>query len=119
MVRARVTSRRLGPTALLALAALCACDAEDPCVDGSMLDSAQGLVVTEAEHPAAWGRQDCWECHVAAEIHRTGCTPDVDLAAIGTQVQAEGTASCASCHGPMGTPEAGDAGDATDTGAAR
>ena len=33
------------------------------CPAGSMLESEEGLVVTEAEHPAAWGEADCAGCH--------------------------------------------------------
>ncbi len=108
-----MVSTRLGPTllgpallgpALLGLALLGGCQPDDPCAGGSMLDSPGGLVVTAAEHPAAWGRPDCFECHIATELHRTGCTPDVDLADIQARVSAEGTAACAACHGDMGNP---------------
>lgn len=82
--------------------ALAGCQAEDPCAAGSMLDGDEGLVLTRQEHPEGWDRSDCWECHVAAEIHRTGCTPDVDLDAISDLVDAQGLSSCATCHGDNG-----------------
>ena len=87
---------------LLMTMLLLGCQAEDPCPAGSMLDSDQGLVVTEEEHPDGWARSNCWECHVAMEIHRTGCTPDVDLDAISDLVDTEGLSSCATCHGDNG-----------------
>ncbi|MFH1463721.1 MAG: hypothetical protein ABIO70_04970 [Pseudomonadota bacterium] len=74
----------------------------DPCPDGSMLDGAEGLVVTAEEHGAGWGQAACFGCHAATALHRTGCTPDVDLEAIQAQVEAEGEAGCATCHGDNG-----------------
>lgn len=84
------------------LLALLACQERDPCPDGSMLDGEEGLLVTEAEHGPGWGQVDCLACHAEAVLHRTGCTPDVDLEAIQARVQAQGDASCAACHGENG-----------------
>lgn len=88
---------------LLLPALLLACEGEDPCADGPMTEGDEGLFVTAAEHGEAWGEDDCFACHVEAVMHRTGCTPDVDLAAIRAEVRDEGVASCAQCHGDNGS----------------
>lgn len=87
---------------LLALVALAAGCAEDPCPRGSMLESDGALLVTEAEHPTGWGQENCADCHAFDGLHRVACTPDVDLDAVAAQVEAEGVASCAACHGDNG-----------------
>lgn len=81
---------------------LLACAVADPCPAGSMLDGDEGLVVTEAEHGTGWGQAECFECHQVDTLHRTGCTPDVDLEAIQAEVDASGIGSCAACHGDNG-----------------
>ncbi|MCK6503749.1 hypothetical protein L6R53_10175 [Myxococcota bacterium] len=95
--------------AIQVLALLWACQARDVCEGGSMLDSEEGLVVTQAEHGAGWGQEDCFACHAEAVLHRTGCTPDVDLARLQEQVEAQGLASCARCHGENGGEEGSEA----------
>lgn len=87
---------------LIAVALLAGCEAGDPCARGSMLDSVGGLVLTEAEHPTGWGEESCVDCHAYASLHRVACTPDVDLDAVAEQVEEEGLASCATCHGDNG-----------------
>lgn len=87
---------------LLLLSLLLAGCGPDPCPNGSMLDGAEGLVVTEAEHAAGWSQAACFDCHAAVTLHRTGCTPDVDLEAIQDQVDEVGEAGCATCHGDNG-----------------
>lgn len=67
-----------------------------------MLDGPNGLVLTAEEHVEGWGTDACADCHVFAVLHRTGCTPDVDLAAIREQVETDGEAVCADCHGTNG-----------------
>jgi hypothetical protein len=74
----------------------------DPCPDGSMIDSDAGLVVTADEHGAAWGVAQCDACHAWTTLHRTGCTPDVDLEAIQEMVELDGLESCSLCHGDNG-----------------
>ena len=69
------------------------------CPGGDMASSEAGLTVTEAEHPDGWGRA---ECHAYAPLHRVSCAEAVDLAAVRAQVESEGTASCAACHGDNG-----------------
>ncbi len=86
---------------VLALHLLLGCG-QDPCPDGSMLDGEQGLVVTAAEHGGAYGVADCDACHARVTLHRTGCTPDVDLEAIQDMVDADGLESCSVCHGDNG-----------------
>ncbi len=78
------------------------CADQDPCPEVQMTDGEQGLVVTEAEHGAAWGQDTCGACHVTAVLHRTGCVADVDLEAVRAIVDAEGETACASCHGDNG-----------------
>lgn len=84
------------------LAILLACAVDDPCPPTAMIDGDQGLVVTQDEHGLGWAETDCWQCHQQQTLHRTGCTPDVDLEAIQARVEAEGLASCAACHGDNG-----------------
>lgn len=85
----------------IALSVLWGC-AADPCGDSGMLASDQGLIVTEQEHPTGWGQAECAACHAFAALHRQGCTQEVDLAAVRAIVDAEGTSSCAGCHGDNG-----------------
>lgn len=99
---------------VFALVGLAACGG-DPCADGSMLDSEQGLIVTVDEHPTGWGLESCFECHHKATLHRIGCTEGVDMVALRELVEAEGLESCAACHGDNGVTEQVDTG--ADTGA--
>jgi hypothetical protein len=84
---------------------------------GNILNSPEGLVLVESEHPTGWGRPDCFACHEILNIHtvnRTGlpdCPPPpatsvacVDLAAVRAIVAAQGQASCTLCHGWNGLP---------------
>lgn len=87
------------------LALLLGCTPADPCPETSMLDGPEGLVLTEEEHGIGWGEAECWQCHQVETLHRTGCTPDVDLEAVQEQVEAEGLASCVACHGDNGGVE--------------
>jgi hypothetical protein len=84
---------------------LSSCD--DPCPRGSMLDSDEGLVVTEAEHPTGWGETECAACHVHERLHRIGCTEGVDLLQVRAVVDEQGDTSCMGCHGSNGTEELG------------
>jgi hypothetical protein len=71
---------------------------------GNLLNSPQGLVLVEEEHPAGWGRPDCFLCHEVRNMHtvnRTGL-PDLDLGEIRDLVRSQGEASCAQCHGANG-----------------
>ena len=79
---------------------LAGCD--DACPRGSMLDSQEGLIVTKQEHPLGWGLAQCGACHVHTRLHRTQCTPGVDLASIRETVDSEGDSSCVNCHGTNG-----------------
>ena len=88
----------------LALAALAACGSDDPCAGVSdLLASPGGLALTEAEHPAGWGRSDCMLCHQAAAIHTASCaSAPVDLAAVREEADPEDTRTCVACHGANG-----------------
>lgn len=83
---------------------------------GNLLLSPGGLLVLEEEHPTGFGRPDCQACHERRSSHienRTGLancdevpagTPCIDLDAIQDLIRAEGTESCAQCHGDNGAP---------------
>ncbi len=72
---------------------------------GNLLDSPEGLVLTEEEHPGGWGRAECTQCHNLDNIHRVDRTGiGVDIDAIHDQALAEGTSGCAACHGTNGVP---------------
>lgn len=92
---------------LLPVLALVACT-DDPCPRGSMVDSAEGLIVTQEEHPTGWGDIECSACHVHARLHRIGCTPDVDLLHVRAEVDDQGDNSCDACHGDNGTGASND-----------
>ncbi|GBD26270.1 hypothetical protein HRbin30_01600 [bacterium HR30] len=71
---------------------------------GNLLESPAGLVLVPEEHPAGWGRADCFFCHPPHKLHlvnRTGI-PDLDLPFIRSVVRNQGEASCAQCHGDNG-----------------
>lgn len=112
-----MSPRPLAPLGLLvALGLLTACGPVEPCANGSMLDGAGGLALEQEEHALGWGQADCWQCHNEAVLHRSGCTPGVDLAAVQERVETEGLASCAECHGANGVVEADDTATGDDTG---
>ena len=70
---------------------------------GNLLDSPEGLVLTEGEHPAGWGRAECTTCHNLDNIHlvdRTGI--GVDIEAIHQEALDEGNEGCLTCHGANG-----------------
>src|SRR5574341_613550 len=70
---------------------------------GNLLNSPEGLVLVQGEHPTGWTRPDCFACHEIRNIHtvnRTGLTDEqADLAGVRAIVQAQGQASCMICHG--------------------
>jgi hypothetical protein len=76
---------------------------------GNILNSPDGLVLVESEHPTGWTRPDCFGCHNVNNIHtvnRTGLPDDVaDLAGVRAIVQNQGLASCTQCHGDNGVPQ--------------
>ncbi|MBI2066947.1 MAG: hypothetical protein HYT77_02925 [Deltaproteobacteria bacterium] len=72
---------------------------------GNLLDSPEGLVVTEVEHTGGWGRADCTTCHNLENVHlvdRTGGT--VDITAVYNQAISQGNTGCPACHGTNGVP---------------
>jgi hypothetical protein len=87
---------------------------------GNILNSPEGLVLVESEHPTGWGRPECFACHEVRNIHtvnRTGlpdcpATPPatpvacLNLAAVRSLVSDQGEASCMLCHGANGVPTA-------------
>lgn len=73
---------------------------------GNLLASPGGLIVLEEEHPAGWGRSDCFGCHDVKNMHqvnRTGLPDDqVDLPGINAIIANQGEQSCMLCHGTNG-----------------
>lgn len=70
---------------------------------GNILDTPDGLILTEEEHQGGWGRADCTTCHNLENIHlvdRTGAS--IDIETIHDQAIEDGIAGCAACHGTNG-----------------
>lgn len=89
----------------LTLGTAMACGHNDPGENhGDLFQTAEGLSLTVAEHTPGWGRSDCFSCHLPKNIHVKNQTgyEGIDLDAINDQVQSQGEASCASCHGSNG-----------------
>lgn len=74
----------------------------DPCARGSIFDSEEGLVITQAEHPDGWGRAQCSSCHALDAIHQLGCTPNIHYGQLHERIALEGYDACSSCHGDNG-----------------
>ena len=97
-----------GLLAILLILSIAGCVSEDNQGQGfgNILDSPEGLVVTEEEHPDGWGRSDCFTCHPIADIHQVdrtdGLLPLEDIQAL---VEKDGLASCSVCHGDNGVDE--------------
>jgi hypothetical protein len=96
-------------TLLLALAALlnsCGAVGFDEGEDyGNLLDSPDGLVLTQDEHEIGWAHTDCTMCHNLDNIHLTNRTDiEIDIDAIREEAIAGGIAVCADCHGTNGVP---------------
>jgi len=67
--------RALTIAALLALACTLAACSSDPCAGrGDMMESPGALEVTEDEHPAGWGSDQCLQCHSLETTHGVGCS---------------------------------------------
>ena len=74
---------------------------------GNILDSPEGIILTEENHPDGWMREDCFTCHPLEVIHqedRSG-TGSIPIDEIQEFVLMEGQASCPICHGFNGVPE--------------
>ena len=74
---------------------------------GNLIASAQGVQLTQAEHPDGWQKRECFTCHPVEEIHQvdrsgTGTLPLADIRAF---VAKDGLASCHNCHGSNGLDE--------------
>lgn len=70
---------------------------------GNLLESPEGLVLTEEEHTAGWGHAECDTCHNLDNIHLVNRTDiSLDIEAIHDQALEEGISSCSSCHGSNG-----------------
>lgn len=70
---------------------------------GNLLESPEGLILTQEEHTTGWGHAECTTCHNLENIHlvdRTGLSLDIE--AIHDQALEEGISSCSSCHGSNG-----------------
>lgn len=94
--------------AILLILSLAGCVSEDNQGQdfGNILDSPEGLIVTEEEHPDGWGRSDCFACHPIADIHQVDSTNGLlPLEEIQALVVRDGLASCPICHGDNGVDE--------------
>lgn len=93
---------------LVASAAIAGCAPNDPCAGREdMLLGDEGLEVTEEEHAAGWGREDCLACHALAATHRVACVEvvELDLAEIRAEASDGRYDTCADCHGDNGVSE--------------
>ena len=89
----------------LALGWLCpSCEPLTPCdeLEIPIAQSEEGLIVTPAEHPDGWGRQDCGACHALVVLHQRECTEGVDYLELDERVAADGYDGCVECHGSNG-----------------
>lgn len=72
---------------------------------GDLLDSPEGLTLTEEEHEIGWGRSDCTTCHNLENIHLVNHTSlPIDIDSVHDQALEEGEAGCADCHGTNDVP---------------
>lgn len=93
--------------ALFAVLASCVSEDNKGQDFGNILNSPEGIILTEEDHPDGWMREDCYTCHPLAVIHQedrsgTGLLPIEDIQEF---VLAEGLASCPICHGFNGIEE--------------
>jgi hypothetical protein len=91
--------------AILLILSVAGCVSEDNQGQGfgNILDSPDGLIVTEEEHPDGWGRSDCFACHPVADIHQVDRTDGLlPLDEIQALVEEDGLAACPICHGDNG-----------------
>jgi hypothetical protein len=81
-----------------------ACELTTPCEDLEVPIglSEEGLIVTPAEHPDGWGREDCEACHVLEVVHQRECTTGVDYLYLDELVMMDGYEVCGDCHGTNG-----------------
>lgn len=97
--------RKLVWLGLLCVVGMAGCEGDDSSeFYGDLLSSPSGLTLEQSEHAYGWGRADCYSCHVSSNFHipRPERRDTYDMEAIQAIVQAEGTASCSSCHGQNG-----------------
>lgn len=91
--------------AVLVAVALAGCPLVDPCEERQdLLDSPEGLVLTEEEHPAGWGEDECVQCHALQSTHQVNCTSNDGLDMEGVREAASDGEyeTCVSCHGDNG-----------------
>lgn len=69
---------------------------------GDIMNSPAGLTLTQGEHEQGWGKSECTLCHNLYNIHADDSAEDFDMAAVRRQVEQQGVASCATCHGTNG-----------------
>lgn len=70
---------------------------------GDLLQSPEGLTLTEEEHEIGWGRSDCTSCHNLENIHLVNRTTlPIDIDAVRQQALEDGEEGCAICHGTNG-----------------
>ncbi len=90
-----------------------ACGSADPCVGvADIMETPQGLILTEDEHQAGWGSSQCFTCHQIWRFHVADCTEsmDFDMESINEMVDVEDPSSCTVCHGDNGAHWSADTG---------
>lgn len=86
--------------AAVAAVLVASCGAPDRCADVDLGDSGVGLGLSAETHPG-WGRDACFDCHVAARIHLGACLP---AGAVDPEALRDADAlPCTDCHGDNGT----------------
>ncbi len=77
----------------------------DPCeTRQDLLDTPDGLVLTEEEHAAGWGNDRCIMCHPLVAIHQGDCADraDLDMEAVQDTASDGEYKTCVACHGDNG-----------------
>jgi hypothetical protein len=74
---------------------------------GNLFNGPEGIILSQDEHVAGWGRSDCLVCHPLEEIHRVNRTGSgtLPLEDIREFVARAGPGSCSVCHGDNGVSE--------------
>lgn len=71
---------------------------------GDLLNTAQGLTLTQGEHTIGWGNTQCTLCHNLENIHLVDRTGVTDIKAVYNRAINEGISGCSVCHGNNGVP---------------
>ena len=70
---------------------------------GDLLQSPEGLTLTQAEHEIGWERSDFTTCHNLENIHLVNrSTLPIDIEVVHDRALEDGEAGCTDCHGDNG-----------------